>query len=98
MQILLAQSQEAHSENGETQRQTSVGLVFSHFDIVNDVGFFYQRCGGLLNIQNELSYVASVMNSLHCLFHLRTTDTNYFQALKRQGQSLIRSTRFLDIR
>lgn len=46
------------------------------------VFFFYQRCRGLLNIQNELSYVASVMNSLHCLFHLRTTHTNYFPAIK----------------
>lgn len=37
------------------------------------------------------------MNSLHCLFHLRTTHTNYFPAIKLslRWQSLIRSTPFL---
>lgn len=38
MQILLAQSQAARSENGETQIQPVVRLntYFSHFDIVKD--------------------------------------------------------------
>lgn len=58
---------------------------------------FYQRCGGLLHIQNQLPYVASVMNSLHCLFHLRTTHSDYFQAIKLPQKALIRSSLLWDI-
>lgn len=47
----------------------------------------HQRDGSLVNIQNEFSYVASVMNSLHGLFYLRKesqrlTQSNEFTLLK----------------
>lgn len=88
MQRLLALSLAAHSEKWtrKCKRRRGKTLTFSYFDIVKDIvafrnnllrnRFYYQRCGGLLNIQNQLSYVASVMNSLHGLFHLRTTHNN----------------------
>lgn len=46
----------------------------------------YQRSGRLLHIQNEFSYVASVMNSLHGLFYLRRKHNS-----KSQINSVIKS-------
>lgn len=89
MQRLLARSLAAHSEEWTRKYKRRCGKTptFSHFwycerrivafhnNLLRN-SFYYQRCGGLLNIQNQLSYVASVMNSLHGLFHLRTTHSN----------------------